>query len=649
MPDLKKIIFILLAVLITATTGCRKDPPPEEEESLKITGISIPSNISVPAGGEITITGSGFAVSDDIELVLTTNAGSIFTSAITAVTTQTATFSLPSGIVSGSYRLTVIRGDESMVLGTTTINVTVSTVIPDKPGMTLKGIVFCDGEGLPGVVVSDGREVTVTDDDGIYYLPSDKENGFVFISIPGNYEVATSDNIPLFFRRLSGGSSVEQHDFSLVQADNTDHVVLPLADWHLANRNDDITQFTNGFLSDVNAVINTYTSAGTKVYGVPLGDMTWDLYWYDNNFRLPDYLVEMKKINCSMFNVMGNHDNDPYVASDVGAEEPFREIIGPTYYSFNLGQVHYVVLDDIQYINTGGSQGVIGARNYNDIVLSNQTGWLVRDLAAITDKSTPLVIFIHAPLYGNPSLDGSGQQVDNIVLNNGSTLLSLVSEFDEVHFVSGHTHINFTVENGFVIEHNTAAICATWWWTGKTGYAGNQICKDGSPGGYGVWEVSGRDIQWHYKSIGFPAGYQFRTYDLNTVHITAATFAPNSTDEALAEYAGVYATPNSVNDVLINVWGYDPDWTIEVRENGTSLTVERVQATDPLHIISYEAKRLNVGAVPTSSFVSCNTAHMFMVRASSATSTLEITVTDRFGSIYTETMNRPKEFTWSMQ
>lgn len=649
MPDIKKILFLFLVAAIAACTGCKEDPPDPVDEGLKITGVSIPGSLNVPVGGEITLTGNGFAINDQIVFVLTTDAGKTFTAVISAVTGQTATFTLPAGITSGIYRLTVKRGTESLVLGTLTINVIADTGIPDRPGITVKGVVYCDGEGVPGVVVSDGTEVTVTDSEGIYYLPSTKENGFVFISLPGNYETAASDNIPQFFRRLSGGSTVEQHDFSLIQSDNDNHVMLALADWHLANRNDDLTQFSNGFLPDVNATISAYVSGDSKVYGAPLGDMTWDAYWYDNNFRLEHYLVEMKKVNCPMFNVIGNHDNDPYVQGDIPAEAPFRELIGPTWYSFNLGQVHYVVLDGIQYINTGGAQGIVGSRNYNDVVVSAQTSWLAKDLAAISDKTTPLVIFIHTPVYANPSLDASGEQVNNIALNNGSTLLSLVQDFAEVHFVSGHTHINFTVESGAVMEHNTAAICATWWWTGKTGYANNQICKDGSPGGYGVWEVNGRDLKWYYKSIGMPAEYQFRTYDLNEVYITAAEFAPNSTDALLSEYAGVYASPNAVNDVLINIWGYDPEWTVEVTEGGTPLTVERVTAKDPLHIISYEAKRLNVGATPTDSFVTGNTSHMFLVRASSPTSTLEIKVTDRFGNIFTETMTRPKDFTWSMQ
>ncbi len=649
MPDIRKLLLIILAAAVTACSGCKKDPPPPEEEGLKITGISIPSSINVPVGGEITITGNGFAVNDKIEFVLVSDAGKVYNSTVTGVTATSATFILPAGIPSGSYRLSVIRGTDSMVLGTLTVNVIVNTGIPDKPGMTVKGIVFCDGEGVPGVVVSDGYEVTVTDSEGIYYLPSAKQNKFVFISLPGNYEIATSDNIPQFFRRLAGGSTVEQHDFSLIRADNSKHVVIPLADWHLANRNDDLAQFSNGIVPDVNNTISYYSGSGAKVYGVALGDMTWDAYWYENNFRLPNYIPEMKKINCPMFNLIGNHDNDPYVAADIEAETPFRDLIGPTYYSFNLGEVHYVVLDNIQYINSGGSQGVIGDRNYSDIVVSAQTSWLQKDLAAITDKSTPLVILMHAPLWGNPALDGSGQQVSSFALNNGSTLVSLLDAFEKVHVITGHTHINYTVESGNVIEHNTAAVSATWWWTGKTGYANNHICKDGSPGGYGVWEINGRDIKWYYKSMGYPKSYQFRTYDLNKVHITAAAFAPNSTDAALAEYAGVYATPNQVNDVLVNVWGYDPSWTVEVKEGGTSLPVTRVSAQDPLHIISYEAKRLNVGAVPTSSFVTGNTAHMFRARASSATSTLTVTVTDRFGIVYTESMTRPKEFTWSMQ
>ena len=42
-------------------------------------------------------------------------------------------------------------------------------------------------------------------------------------------------------------------------------------------------------------------------------------------------------------------------------------------------------------------------------------------------------------------------------------------------------------------------------------------------------------------------------------------------------------------------------------------------------------------------------SHIFSVTASSATSTLEIKVTDRFGNEWSEQMVRPKAFTKSMK
>lgn len=66
--------------------------------------------------------------------------------------------------------------------------------IPDIAGMTLKGVVYCENKPLPNVVVSDGYNVVQTDEQGRYYIQSDKKSGFVFISVPGNYEVAIKDN-----------------------------------------------------------------------------------------------------------------------------------------------------------------------------------------------------------------------------------------------------------------------------------------------------------------------------------------------------------------------------------------------------------------------------------------------------------------------
>lgn len=620
-------------------------PDRNVDGKLAIMGAVIPARIDTNKGADLVIQGRGFAEGDQIIFEYLTNRHTVDAK---AVTDNNMTIALPEALISGNtYRVTVKRGAQSSILGSTVINIYFNAHIPDKEGMTIKGSVYAAGVGLANVVVSDGFEVTKTDENGIYYLPSAKKGKYVFVSIPGNYEVATTGKAPQFFQRLNQAANVvETRDFELTAVNNDKHVLMVLGDMHLANRSNtrDVDQFQQGLLKDVNQTIDAYKNTGTKVYALTLGDMTWETYWDDFGFGLPQYLTEMNKINTMVFNTMGNHDNDPNFVADWGAEDRFRDVIGPTYYSFNIGKVHYVVLDNIEYLNTNN-------RNYNAKVVADQIAWLKKDLATISDKNAPLVISMHIQLHSNPGLSG-GNETTGYRLSNAQEFVDTLTGFTKVHVLTGHTHINYNIERDatpVIMEHNTAAVCATWWWTGHPSYAAqNHICKDGTPGGYAIWEMDGSDLKWTYKGIGHPADYQFRAYDLNKCHITKEIFAPNYTGSAWNTYAAEYAAENANNEVLINVWNYDKNWQIEVTENGQTLAVTRVSVLDPLHIVSYSAQRLNVNAVPTADFVTTKSAHMFKVKASSPMSTLEIKVTDRFGRLYRETMVRPKAFGYQM-
>ncbi|MCH4250637.1 MAG: calcineurin-like phosphoesterase C-terminal domain-containing protein, partial [Prevotella sp.] len=130
--------------------------------------------------------------------------------------------------------------------------------------------------------------------------------------------------------------------------------------------------------------------------------------------------------------------------------------------------------------------------------------------------------------------------------------------------------------------------------------------------------------------------------------ITAEKYAPSADTTSVKKYAGVYAEKRNDNEVLINVWNFDPAWKVTVEENGRNLPVRRVRTKDPLHLISYEMLRLNHGKVPTKDFVTSFNSHSFLVKASSPASTLFIRVTDRFGNVYTQEMKRPKPLSCSM-
>ncbi|MBD1429623.1 calcineurin-like phosphoesterase C-terminal domain-containing protein [Sphingobacterium sp. SGL-16] len=649
------IFLMLIFIFTTVFTACEDKIIDTTEDkiqtSIKVTHINIPYVYNVTNESDITIEGKGFEQTDSITFIPRGGqGGGTIKLGIKTIEDEKVALENSPYFRDGEYEIRIQRGILDQLLGRTFVNRIFNASIPDREGMTVKGTVHSNGQGVANVIVSDGIEFAVTDQNGVYYLPSAKKHGFVFITVPANYEVSVINTIPQFFKRLAGlASATEIKDFELFPVNNENHVVAFMTDMHLANRNNDLTQFQS-FIEDVKNVYEEYKGQNKKFYGITLGDQTWDQYWYSNNFKLENYVDQIKSLEFPIYNVIGNHDYNPYVSANdwLGAAE-YRKVLGPTYYSINIGRVHYIILDNMQWLNDGGSQGVVGERNYRDFLDQEQLTWLAKDLSYITDKSTPIVIATHVPLFTNPDQNGNF----NNAMENTSELLAAVSEFTNVKVATGHTHINYrnSPAGSNVYEQNIAAVSATWWWTGATS-AANHISRDGSPGGYAIWEMTGRNQQWYYKSIGFDKDYQFRSYDLNNIHITSATYTPSATDEfkgKVAGYAGEFATANKNNQVLINVWGYQDNWKVTVKENGNTLPVTRVRKKDPLHIISYEMQRLNANAEPTSSFVTVNSAHLFLATASNATSTLEITVEDEFGNKYTETMVRPKAFTYSMR
>lgn len=651
-------IFLLLSLALTlVVTACKDNIATEIEEkiatAIKVTHINIPYVYDIANQEDIKIEGRGFEEGDIITFVPKGGqGGGTIELTINGIEDERILLAYSERLREGEYEIRIKRGTLDQLLGKTYVNRVFNIDLPDREGMTVKGTVYANGQGVANVVVSDGFEFVTTDQNGVYYLASAKKNGNVFISVPSNYEVAVTNGIPQFFKKLVGiNSATEIKDFELFPVNNDDHVVAFMADIHLANRNGDISQFQSGFIQDINETYAYYTGQGKRFYGLTLGDQSWDAYWYANNFKLAEYLNQVKDLEFPIYNVIGNHDYDPYVAlNDWLASAPYRNIMGPTYYSINIGKVHYVILDNMVYKNNGGANGSLGERDYDNVLEQEQLDWLQKDLAYITDKSTPIVVAMHVPLYTNPNASGNYGNY----MQNSPALVSALSDFSNVKVLTGHSHINYriTPSGSNVSEHNIGAVSATWWWTGAPNYAGNHICKDGSPGGYAVWEAEGKNQKWYYKSIGYEKEYQFRAYDLNQVHITADVHTPGANAEYKAKVPGIageYATENNSNQVLLNIWGYQDNWQITVKEGANTLPHTRVFKKDPLHLISYDLQRINVNADPTSSFTTTNTRHLFLVTASDATSPLVITVTDEFGNQYTETMVRPKAFTHSMR
>ncbi len=523
--------------------------------------------------------------------------------------------------------------------------------IPDKEGMTIKGVVYCGEEPVQGAQVSDGVNVTLTDENGWYYLASAKECGHVFVCNPKGYKYTRKAKYPEFYKTVDTErpSAVEQADFELERDEATDHTILFLADIQMCGRNEDIRQYEEHAVGDINTSISNARKQGKDVYVITLGDQSYNTYWHSYNIGIPEIHESMNLLDPdAIFNCMGNHDNNPRIAGDWAASADYREQWGPTYYSFNIGEIHYVVLDNIEFTNAECKN------TFECNITTSVIKWLRKDLANVS-KDTPIVVCMHAPLFYRPQCSKPNvPDPTKYRYNYGSQFYNSVKGFKDVRVFTGHAHTNYTVSYLNMTEYNVGAIGGNLWWTGYF-VNGNSVCTDGSPGGYRVLDTSGKELKTYYKCIGFDNGYQFRCYDLNNCHITASRFAPSYKNPAdidtwLANGYGFDSsdynsdgTPKIPNRVLINVFAYDTNWKVEVLEDGKPLEVSRISGYDPFSMISDGCQRFEKTGHNNSGNPTQN-SHLFLVTAKYATSPLSIKVTDQYGSVYTQVMERPKGF-----
>src|SRR6185312_10594008 len=121
----------------------------------------------------------------------------------------------------------------------------------------------------------------------------------------------------------------------------------------------------------------------------------------------------------------GEHD----AALDRG--EAFREVFGPTRWSFDRGGVHFVGVD-----NVSDPAGAIG---------EEQLAWLAQDLATVT-SDRPVVLLTHRPLFElAPAWDWATK--------DGARAIALLDRFARATVLYGHVHQEHHHVTGRVAHH----------------------------------------------------------------------------------------------------------------------------------------------------------------------------------------------------
>lgn len=147
--------------------------------------------------------------------------------------------------------------------------------------------------------------------------------------------------------------------------------------------------------------------------------------------RLKEFkdIVSELKVKTVRF-MPGEHD----ASLDSGAA--YKEFFGETFYSFDHGGIHFIVLD-----NVSDSGAVIG---------DEQLAWLQTDLSR-QGKQAPIVVFTHRPLFDlAPAWDWATR--------DGAKAIDMLMTYEHVTVFYGHIHQEHHQMTGHIAHHSARSL-----------------------------------------------------------------------------------------------------------------------------------------------------------------------------------------------
>ncbi len=277
--------------------------------------------------------------------------------------------------------------------------------------------------GIQNVVVSDQIVVTTTDKDGNFSIQASSHFPYLFISLPtgytGDYYYPKMAHMQFPLRKIN-----QKDHFKFIHASDThvDSLNLP--------RMARFRELADSVQAD---------------FIVISGDLIRDALRTDektasNYFEM--YLKEIKKFGVPVYSGVGNHEifGIERDKSLISTEHPlygkkmFRSYLGPNYYSFNYGNIHFLSLDVVDYQNL----------YYYGGIDSLQLNWLEKDLEKVPQEMS-IVTFNHIP-FVSPGF--SFQNFENDIFYGPQLLLQndtlrhrhIVYNFNEVQKRIGKRH-----------------------------------------------------------------------------------------------------------------------------------------------------------------------------------------------------------------
>jgi 3',5'-cyclic AMP phosphodiesterase CpdA len=205
------------------------------------------------------------------------------------------------------------------------------------------------------------------------------------------------------------------------------------------------------------------------------------------------YQETIMKLRMPVHNILGNNDMIRISAeSGMDSSHPdlgkgmFKNRLGKgtTYRSFDYGDWHFVLLDSLGKTESGGYRGCID---------DDQLSWLKVDLDN-TGTERPVCVALHIPLvtsYIQIERDNMSAPPGFAVVNNGTKVIRLLSEYNVKLVLQGHLHVVEEIKYKNT-SYITGGILSGAKWKGPSWLE--------HPNGFVVVDVKGHEFSWEYQS-----------------------------------------------------------------------------------------------------------------------------------------------------
>lgn len=440
------------------------------------------------------------------------------------------------------------------------------------------------GQGIEGVVVSDGYSCVATDANGVYQMKRNVKSQFSFVSTPSEYEITVDNaNLPKFYTSISTTQKVAKADFILKKLSGgkqNEFTLFCIADPQCKSEYQR-QRYINETMKDIDATSDDYPN----VYAITLGDIVWDTpnMWSDMR-------AAMSKRKVTFFQTIGNHDHLKSESLDYACVKNFERTFGPVDYSFNRGDVHIISMDDVMY--KGGGE-------YDAGITDTQLAWLKQDLSFVA-KDKCIVLCCHIPFEGCTG-------------KNDAQVVTLLKQYSSAHIMIGHTHHNRNyIHSSTVYEHVHGAACGCWWVS--------NFCTCGAPNGYGIYHFKGAKVnKWLYKGTGLAEDEQLRLYDGAQIFGTGTGVDPQMYTSYTFNLASGW--------IVANVWNKDDKWSVELWQGGQKVAdMTRFTSQDWYAVYYHNVKQAHNSTT--------RTAHMYKAKLPDASAPFEVRATDSQGNTY---------------